>query len=174
MEFEILQIAMTEQLQEQQTMNQRLVEVVDQVKLLTVKIEQLATKPGPPPVVIARPDLTRLELLLNQNLGKVKQIVESVDKPIIRQWRFLLFPETNAGHYYKIVFARLIPMLFLFAGCCYVFALAGKYIDTSSRIKERQYYYEVYQDVLNQLDTSLNAPGRKKLHEAIQRAQNRE
>ncbi len=171
MELEILQVAMTEQLQEQQAMNQRLVEVADQLKLLTRKVEQLSTKPDPPPPVIPKPDMTKVELLLDQHLDKVRQIVQSVDKPIIRQWRFLLFPETNAGHYYKIVFARLIPWGLLFAGCCYVFALAGKYIDSSSRIKERQYYYEVYQDAWNQLDTMLNASGRKKMHEAIQRAQ---
>ena len=173
MELEILQVAMTEQLQEQQTMNQRLMEVSNQLKLLTGKVEQLA-KPNPPPVVLPKPDMTRVKLLLDQHLQKVKQLVQSLEKPIIRQWRFLLFPETNAGHYYKIVFARLIPWGLLFAGCCYFLALAGKSIDAWSRIRERQYYNEVYQDAWNQLDTMLNAAGRKKMHEAIRRAQSKE
>ena len=171
MELEILQIAMTEQLHEQQAMNQRLKEVSDQLNLLTDKVEQLVTKPASQPTVIPKPDLTRVELLLDRCVEKVKQIVQTVDRPVTRQWRFLLFPESNAGHYYKIVFGRLIPWGLLFAGCCYFFALAGKSIDAWSRIRERQYYYEVYQNAWNQLDTMFNAVGRKKMHEAFRRAQ---
>jgi hypothetical protein len=38
-----------------------------------------------------------------------------------KQWRVLLFPKTNQGQYYKIVFGRLIPWGFGFVALTYLF-----------------------------------------------------
>lgn len=50
-------------------------------------------------------------------------------KPSPKQVRFLLFPETNQGQYYKIVFGRLIPWSFALVLVIYLFSFGDKAID---------------------------------------------
>jgi hypothetical protein len=60
----------------------------------------------------------------DQVLSRVTSIQETLKKqpvPVNKQWRVLLFPETNQGQYYKIVFGRLIPWGFGFIGLTYLF-----------------------------------------------------
>ncbi|HTK21000.1 MAG TPA: hypothetical protein VL442_15865 [Mucilaginibacter sp.] len=50
-------------------------------------------------------------------------------KPTGRQIRILLFPETNQGQYYKIVFGRLIPWGLAFVIATYIFITGYKAIE---------------------------------------------
>lgn len=80
---------------------------------------------------------TILEELRNNNnndkadqlLSRVTSIQETLKKqpvPVHKQWRVLLFPETNQGQYYKIVFGRLIPWGFCFVVLTYLFVCGYK------------------------------------------------
>src|SRR6185437_7882360 len=53
-------------------------------------------------------------------LNAIKAKLDNQPKPA-RQIRFLLFPETNQGQYYKIVFGRLIPWGLAFTVATYIF-----------------------------------------------------
>lgn len=70
------------------------------------------------------------------NLGQFKEMIDKLQKllekqttQVKRQYRFLLFPDTNQGRYYKIVFGRLIPWTFVFIVATYLFVLAKDVIN---------------------------------------------
>jgi len=63
--------------------------------------------------------------LLNAINGKLDRLPKSAT----RQFRFLLFPETNQGQYYKIVFGRLIPWGLCFLVATYIFITGYKAIE---------------------------------------------
>jgi len=67
-----------------------------------------------------RPDLN----LLNA----ISRKLDNQPKPT-RQIRFLLFPETNQGQYYKIVFGRLIPWALAFMMATYIFITGYRAIE---------------------------------------------
>ena len=60
---------------------------------------------------------------------KLEKLSEKQQAHISRQYRFLLFPETNQGQYYKIVFGRLIPWGIVFFVATYLFFLAENGIE---------------------------------------------
>lgn len=66
---------------------------------------------------------------VDQVLSRVISIQETLRKqhvPVNKQWRILLFPETNQGQYYKIVFGRLIPWVFGIVVLTYLFIYGYK------------------------------------------------
>jgi hypothetical protein len=170
MELEILRAAMTEQLTEQQTTSRLLDELISQGQEVVQKIENLEKTVTAKQVVITPNSTAPVTRILKEFVDRISKIVADQPKSVVHQWRILLFPETNAGQYYKIVFGRLIPWSMLFVGGTYLFALCRDYIQTSSRINERRYYYEVYQDAWNRLDTALGTAGHKKMQEVMQQA----
>jgi hypothetical protein len=62
-------------------------------------------------------------------LNAIKVKLDKELKPTNRQIRFLLFPETNQGQYYKIVFGRLIPWGLAFILATYIFITGNKAIE---------------------------------------------
>ncbi|HEY4198342.1 MAG TPA: hypothetical protein VGM63_22530 [Mucilaginibacter sp.] len=63
--------------------------------------------------------------LLNSIITKLDKYPKSAN----RQIRLLLFPETNQGQYYKIVFGRLIPWGLAFLIGTYIFITGYKAIE---------------------------------------------
>ncbi|MEO7048588.1 MAG: hypothetical protein ABI091_25030 [Ferruginibacter sp.] len=77
----------------------------------------------------------------NQQLILLKTINEKLDKvpkSAVKQLRIILFPETNQGQYYKIVFGRLIPWGLCLVAITYLYSLGGKAIDTYGQHKQSQ------------------------------------
>ena len=77
----------------------------------------------------------------SEELALLKQIYEKLNKVptfITKQIRILLFPETNQGQYYKIVFGRLIPWGICLVVITYLYSLGGKAIDAYGQHKENQ------------------------------------
>lgn len=67
-----------------------------------------------------------------EELTLLQQINEKLNKvptSATKEFRILLFPETNQGQYYKIVFGRLIPWGLCLVAITYVYSLGGKAID---------------------------------------------
>jgi hypothetical protein len=172
MELEVFRTAMTEQLKEQQTTNVLVEKLIQQVKELVQKVESFDSRLANQQVVAPPASTAPILRLMTDFMDRISKIVAEQPKSIVRQWRLVLFPETNAGQYYKIVFGRLIPWSLLFIATTYAFTLCRDYIEASSRIRERRYYYEVYQDAWNRLDTALGPTGRKKMQEVLQQAVN--
>jgi hypothetical protein len=172
MELEVLRNAMTEQLAEQQTTSRLVEQLVSQSEELTQRIENLEKKVAAKQIVVTPSSTAPVTKILTDFMERISKIVADQPKSIMHQWRILLFPETNAGQYYKIVFGRLIPWSLLFIGGTLLFALCRGYINTSAQISERRYYFEVYQDAWNRLDTALAPAGHKKMQEVMQQAVN--
>ncbi len=87
----------------------------------------------------------------DQLLSRVTSIQETLKKqpvPVHKQWRILLFPETDQGQYYKIVFGRLIPWAFGFIVLTYLFICGYKaegiyqQNTNSEQVQREQVYYE--------------------------------
>jgi hypothetical protein len=89
---------------------------------------------------------------VNQLLSRIMAIQEGLKKhpvPVNKQWRVLLFPETNQGQYYKIVFGRLIPWGLAFVILTYLFIYSYKAIDKyqseqipNEQVQQEQVHYE--------------------------------
>ncbi|MDN3580533.1 hypothetical protein [Mucilaginibacter flavus] len=77
----------------------------------------------------------------SEELALLKQIYEKLNKVptfITKQVRILLFPETNQGQYYKIVFGRLIPWGICLVVITYLYSLSGKAIDAYGQHKQSE------------------------------------
>jgi len=77
----------------------------------------------------------------DQQLILLKTLNEKLDKApksAVKQLRIILFPETNQGQYYKIVFGRLIPWGLCLGAITYLYSLGGKAIDAYSQHKQSQ------------------------------------
>jgi hypothetical protein len=74
-------------------------------------------------------------------LTLLKQINEKLNKvptSATKQIRILLFPETNQGQYYKIVFGRLIPWGICLVVITYLYSLGGRAIDAYGQHQQDQ------------------------------------
>lgn len=74
-------------------------------------------------VVAPKPDTREVEQLLAVGLDRLEAAFEKGPKPVNRSLRFVLFPETNTEHYYKIVFGRLVPWGFALIAAWFVFSM---------------------------------------------------
>lgn len=75
-------------------------------------------------VVAPKPDTKEVEQMLAAGLDRLSTAFENGPKPVTRNWRFILFPETNTDNCYKMVFARLIPWCFAMIAAWFLFSLA--------------------------------------------------
>lgn len=78
---------------------------------------------------------------VDQQLILLKILNEKLDKApksAVKQLRIILFPETNQGQYYKIVFGRLIPWGLSLVVITYLYSLGGKAIDAYGQHKQNQ------------------------------------
>lgn len=78
---------------------------------------------------------------VDQQLILLKNLNEKLDKSpksAVKQLRIILFPETNQGQYYKIVFGRLIPWGLCLVAITYLYSLGGKAIGAYGQHKQSQ------------------------------------
>jgi hypothetical protein len=76
-----------------------------------------------------------------EELALLKHINEKLNKvptSATKQFRILLFPETNQGQYYKIVFGRLIPWGLCLVAISYLYSLGGKAIDAYGQRQQNE------------------------------------
>jgi hypothetical protein len=119
-------------------------EIVDSLVKKHTEMEKQVTKitdnPAPDYSVAINAILTEVRGIKQNNksdeeLTLLKQIKVKMDKvptSATKQLRVLLFPETNQGQYYKIVFGRLIPWGICLVVITYLYSLSGKAIDAYS------------------------------------------
>jgi hypothetical protein len=87
---------------------------------------------------------------VDQLLSRITSIQETLKKqPVLvnKQWRILLFPETNQGQYYKIVFGRLIPWGLAFSVLTYIFIWGYKAIgiyEQNTNINQSAHYEQAW------------------------------
>ena len=122
--------------------------LLDSVELLVIRSKELESKIINIPDYFAqlsaihdkaenmdyKADLERLM----EKLKKLEKHLEKQSASVNRQYRFLLFPETNQDQYYKIVFGRLIPWGIFFMTATYLFFLAENGIEAWGNVRYNQ------------------------------------
>jgi len=101
-------------------------EIVDNLVKKNTEMEKQIAKINENPVpdysvvintILSEVRVIKQNIKQNEELPLLKQIYEKLSKgstSATKQLRILLFPETNQGQYYKIVFGRLIPWVIFF------------------------------------------------------------
>jgi len=75
--------------------------------------------------------LNEIQALATKDQDTIKSKLDELPKISQRQIRILLFPETNQGQYYQIVFGRLIPWGLAFMVATYIFITGYRAIEVS-------------------------------------------
>ena len=125
-------------------------EIVDSLVKKNTEMEKQVTKISENPVsdysVAIDTILTEVREIKKNNqkgeelilLKRVNDKLSKVPTSATKQLRILLFPETNQGQYYKIVFGRLIPWGICLVVITYLYSLGGKAIDAYGQHEENQ------------------------------------
>ncbi|WP_462267753.1 hypothetical protein [Mucilaginibacter sp.] len=125
-------------------------EIVDNLVKKNTEMEKQITRITENPVpdysiaintILAEVKEIKQNIKQNEELTLLKQIYEKLNKMptcITKQIRIVLFPETNQGQYYKIVFGRLIPWGLCFVVLTYLYSLGGKAIDAYGQHKQNE------------------------------------
>ena len=125
-------------------------EIVDSLVKKNTELEKRVTKITENPAPDYSDDLKTILIEVrdinqhsknDEDLTLLKQINEKLNKvptSATKQFRILLFPETNQGQYYKIVFGRLIPWGLCLVAITYVYSLGGKAIDAYGQRQQNE------------------------------------
>jgi hypothetical protein len=114
---------MTEDGLDEKTLKEILAEMVSEIEQIQVSIKQQ-------------------QEMMNKFTEQVTNMPVAAAKQSTKQWRILLFPETNQEQYYKLVFGRLIPWSFAFLASIILFRMGQSSLDA---YQARQYNIEATQ-----------------------------
>ncbi|MDT3403605.1 hypothetical protein QE417_002677 [Mucilaginibacter terrae] len=137
------------------------------IKDILVSFEQ---KTSDLKVEIPKPDLSEVTATLDVKLTNIQQAVERKPVPVIRQFRFLLFPETNTEHYYKIIFGRILPWLVIVLISTYLFSLGSDWLNNQQVIELQEIETNISARAWSKLYDKANKRDKKKLDELWERA----
>lgn len=171
-ELERIQIVLNDVLDDLKVTNQSILEVTGKVAALSEKVAAFEKKQENLHIVAPLADTAPLEKTAQYYFLEFCRIVEAQPKKVVRQFRLVLFPESNTDRYYKIVFGRLVPWSYGLVAALLLISLGKQYVNSWSSVQERRYYYEVYMDAWDQLDKSLDKPGRQKMKDIMQKVVN--
>jgi len=172
METTILETVLKEVLEEQQTNNQSIQELTGKVALLSNKVSAFEENQQKIKITAPAADTSRLEKIAATHFLEYCRLLEAHPKKIVRQFRLVLFPEFNTDRYYKIVFGRLIPWSFGMIAALLLISLGKQCASSWSDAQERRYYYEVYRNAWDRLETSMDKAGKQKMKDIMQKAVN--
>jgi hypothetical protein len=163
MELEIVETVLNDMLEEQKAGNQLNRELIENVKVLAGRVEGFEEKLTHQKVIAQPADTKPLEKIVASGMAEISGIVENQPKKVIKQVRLLLFPETNAGQYYKIVFGRLMPWALGLILATYGFNLGKRFIERWSANSEREQQSDLVLKAWKYLYDHEKAEGKKKM-----------
>jgi hypothetical protein len=166
MELEIVETVLKDMVDELKTGSQLNRELTEKVKELTGKVDGFDQKLGQQKVIAPPADTKPLEKIVSSGVVDIARIVQEQPKNVIKQIRLLLFPETNAGQYYKIIFGRLIPWALALVLATYGFILGQQAIERWSANSEKEQESDQVLKAWNYLYTHEKAEGKKKMQDA--------
>lgn len=165
MEMPIIETVLTDMLEEQKVTNQlsadlirKLGEVEEKVAAFTEKLDHLK-------VSAPSADIRPFQSLLAEGLMHISKVVKGQPKNVIKQTRFLLFPENNTGYYYKIIFGRIFPWALLFLLSVFIISLGNKYLDASTEMRKEKLKSDHYRQVWDYVYDHSNKVGKKNLQD---------
>lgn len=110
------------------------------------------------------------EIFPETSLNEIKQLIQQQSQPIIRHWRFLLFPEHYAKEYYTVIF-RLITWMTLVCIGPFLFSLGKQALENSAEVKLRQLEDDQYKNAWEYMYDKESKQGKKRMDEAWKRSQ---
>jgi len=171
MDIQVVETVLTEILEELKSLHKVLEEVTARSNALEQKVNGFSEKQEKLPIIAPPIDTRPIEKIASRYFMEFCRIIEAQPKKVVRNFRLLLFPETNTGYYYKIIFGRLIPWGGLFVVAAFLISLGSRWVDDWSRIREKRYNYEVYGETLNRLDSVLTKSDRQKLRVILEQVE---
>jgi len=172
MESTIMETVLKEVLEEQKLTNELHQEQTGKMEELIKKVEAYDQKLEQVKVIAPPVDTVPIQKIMDSGLQKITQVVAGQPKNVIRQVRLLLFPETNSDRYYRLIFGRLIPWAGLFLTIIFLIPVGRQYIASRTELQQRRYYFEVYREAWERLDTTVDLAARLKMRRALQKAVN--
>jgi len=172
MEIEVLDKVLNEILEEQKNYNKAVQEQNSKLDDLTKKVQAFEQQIGQLTVTAPPIDMTPIINILTTAIREISRILNNQPKNVIRQVRLILFPESNPDRYYRIVFGRLIPCAIFISGVFLLIPLGEQYVSSRTQLQQRRYYFEVYRDAWERLDSTSGKSERLKMKQVLQKAVN--
>ena len=170
MEKDKLEIILEDILDELKSVNngirehkQQAIELQEKLVAFEEKISQIKQ----PASAVA--DLQPVQAALDEAVIKIQNGLSQQSRPLVRHWRFLLFPEHYAKEYYKVIF-RLILWMTLASMGCFLFVLGKQALENAQEVKLRQLEYDQYKNAWQYLYEHETKQGKKKMHDAWQKS----
>ncbi len=137
MEPEIIETVLKEILEEIKIIHQKNAEKEEYTRDIKDKIQSLEkilyTQSKPPKI-----DLSPLQLKLDSGIKNIENIVREQPKNVTRKIQILLFPDTGAREYYRLVFGKLFCWMLTILLATYMFSLGKLFIDNWKEATEKK------------------------------------
>lgn len=144
MDSEIVESVLRDILEEQRAGIQATKEINTRLKDLAVEVEGLNQKLDQQKRIGSPGDPGLIQALVENGINRMEEIVSQQPKTVVRQYRFLLFPEMYADNYYRIVFGRLLFWMMTLLMATFLFMLGKQSIESWAVIKQKQYETNQY------------------------------
>jgi hypothetical protein len=102
---------------------------------------------------------------IETDLNEIKQLLLHQSEPVIKQWRFLLFPEHYSKEYYGVIF-RLIMWMTLICSGALLFSLGRQALENSKEVQLRKLENDQYKNAWEYMYNKENKKGKKKMEQA--------
>lgn len=138
MEPEIIETVLKEILEEIKIIHLENAEKEKFARDITDKIqslEKILSEQAKPPEI----NLLPVQLKIDSGIKNIEKIVREHPKNFTRKIQILLFPETGAREYYRLVFGKLLFWMMIFLFATYMYSLGKKFINNWKEVKEIQY-----------------------------------
>ncbi len=139
MEPEIIETVLKEILEEIKIIHRENAEKENYTGELKEKIQSLEKALHMQGTDAPKINLLPFQLQLDSGIKHIEKIVREQPKNVIRKIQILLFPETGAREYYRLVFGRLLFWMMIFLFATYMFSLGKQFIDNWRDVKEIRY-----------------------------------
>ena len=83
-------------------------------------------------------NLLPLQLQLDSSTKNIEKTIREQPKNINRKIQILLFPESGAREYYRLVFGRLLFWMMMFLLATYMYSLGKQFIDNWKEMTEKK------------------------------------
>lgn len=119
------------------------------------RLKQLTNNPR------ADAEINALQAAVEAASNELKQLIAHQPQPIMRQWRFLLFPEHYSKEYYAAIF-RLIMWMTLVCSGAFLFSLGKQALENSKEVKLIRLENDQYKNAWQYMYHRENKQGKKK------------
>jgi hypothetical protein len=169
MENDKIELVLEDVLDELRTINNAMQEHKQQAVQLKEKICDFQEKINQSnPAAPAVADIQRIEATINEAMIKIQQDLNQHSRPLVRQWRVLLFPEQYAKEYYKVIFRLIMWMTFVCMGS-FLFSLGKQALNNTKEINLRQLENTQYKNAWNYMYNKESKQGKRKMEDAWQK-----